>query len=243
MFVRFKIVGLFLMLIIAGLVASCAPAAAPTVQPASPTPASTQAVAASSLSSSAPASSAPSASDTIRLVVVPGKSQANYRVREQLANVSAPSDAVGTTSSFTGTIVGKLDGTIVADSKFVVDLSTLKSDQGQRDNFLRQSVLQTNQYRYATFVPTAATGLPKTIPTSGQVSFQLTGDLSIKTTTKSITWDVTCQPASATAGACHATTSFTFADVGLTVPRVFTVLSIVDKITLEVDVDLQRATN
>jgi polyisoprenoid-binding protein YceI len=224
--------------------ASCSPAAAPTVQPPSPTTQSTNPTTAAPAATKAAASAAPSGSDIVRLVAVSGKSQAGYRVREQLANLSAPSDAVGTTSSITGTIVGKLDGTIVsADSQFVVDLSTLKSDQGQRDNFLRQSVLQTNQYRNATFAPTATSGLPATLPTSGSVAFKLMGDLTIKNITKSITWDATCQIANATTGTCHATTSFAFADVGLTIPRVFTVLSIVDKITLEVDVDLQRASN
>jgi polyisoprenoid-binding protein YceI len=134
-----------------------------------------------------------------------------------------------------------MDGTLVpGESKFVVDVSTLKSDQSQRDNFLRQSTLQTSRYPNVTFVPTAAAGLPTAVPASGQASFKLTGDLTVKEVTKPITWDVTCVAASSSEGSCHATTSFAFADVGLTVPRVFTVLSIVDKITLELDVDFQR---
>jgi hypothetical protein len=42
----------------------------------------------------------------IRLVVLPEKSEARYRVREQLVGVSLPSDAVGVTKAITGTIVG-----------------------------------------------------------------------------------------------------------------------------------------
>jgi polyisoprenoid-binding protein YceI len=226
------------------LAAGCAPAAAPTVAPAStvaPVPAPTSAATAKAPAAATTAPAGSSSSDIVRLVVVPGKSKASYRVREQLANVSAPSDAVGVTSAISGTIVGKTDGTLVAEeSKFVVDVSTLKSDQSQRDNFLRQNVLQTSRYPNVTFVPTSAAGLPTSVPASGQASFKLTGDLTVRDVTKPITWDVTCQAASSTEGSCHATTSFTFGDVGLTVPRVFSVLSIVDKITLELDVDFQR---
>jgi polyisoprenoid-binding protein YceI len=230
-----------LCVVLALLAAGCAPAAAPTVSPASPAAPAATTAATSSAPAAAPSASSGSSSDTVRLVVVPSKSKADYRVREQLANLPAPSDAVGVTSAISGSIVGKMDGTLVpGQSKFVVDVSTLKSDQSQRDNFLRQGVLQTSRYPNVTFVPTSAEGLPTAVPASGQAAFKLTGDLTIRETTKSVTWDATCQAASSTEGTCHATTSFAFADVGLTVPKVFTVLSIVDKITLELDVDLQR---
>lgn len=178
--------------------------------------------------------------DTVALTVVPGKSKAGFRVREQLAGFDLPNDAVGTTQDITGTIVGKTNGTIVsAESKFVVDLTTLKSDQRMRDGFLQRETLRTSQYPTATFVPTAVSGLPSTLPPTGQVSFQMTGDLTIRDVTRPTTWEVTCQPASQTEGTCHATTTFTFGDFQLEQPRVARVLSIEDKIVLEVDVTLQ----
>jgi polyisoprenoid-binding protein YceI len=175
-------------------------------------------------------------------VIVPETSQARYRVREQLASLSLPSDAIGRTHAITGTIVGNPDGSIVpSESKFVVDLSTLQSDRSQRDNFLRRAVLQTDQYQYATFVPTQAPGLPLTLPASGDVSFKLIGNLTIRDVTKPVTWTVTghVQGNEATG---TATTSFTFEYFNLNQPHVSVVLSIVDNITLEVDLDLQRVT-
>ena len=153
-----------------------------------------------------------------------------------------PGDAVGKTSDISGQIVGKTDGSILAaDSKFVVNLTTLQSDQSMRDGFIQRSVLNTGQFPNATFVPTSATGLPTTLPPTGEVSFQLTGDLTIRDVTKAVTWDATCQPTSATQGTCHARTTFTFADFKLEQPRVPRVLSIADDIILEVDVTLQVA--
>jgi polyisoprenoid-binding protein YceI len=179
-------------------------------------------------------------SSLIRLDLVPEKSEARYRVREQLVNLSLPSDAVGATKQITGTIVGKTDGTIVSsESQFVVDLRTLQSDRSMRDNFLRRNVLETDKYPFATFVPKQAEGLDLTLAPTHPTAFKLTGDLTIRNVTKPVTWDVTCQPQGDT-GTCHATTSFQFEYFGLTQPRVSVVLSIVDHIALEVDMVLQR---
>lgn len=228
--------------------ASCAPAqtAAPsTNNGAAPAAQATVALAPTaapekSSPTSIPADSSSSV-DTIRLAVVPGKSQARYRVREQLANVALPSDAIGSTNAITGAIVGKTDGTIISsESKFVVDLSTLQSDRSQRDNFLKRNVLQTDKYPNAVFVPTKVEGLPLTLPPAGNIAFKLTGNLTIRDVTKPVTWDVTCQSQS-NQGTCHATTSFTFEDFNITQPRVPLVLSIQDHITLETDLDLQPA--
>ncbi len=190
----------------------------------------------------APSGATNAAGAAVALNLVPGKSKAGYRVREQLAGVSLPGDAVGTTDAITGAIVGKTDGTLVsAESKFVVDLRTLQSDQRMRDGFIQRETLRTSQYPTATFVPTAVSGFPTILPPTGQVSFQLTGDLTIRDVTRPTTWDVTCQPTSQTEGTCHATTTFTFGDFQLEQPRVPRVLSIEDKIILEVDVTLQVA--
>jgi polyisoprenoid-binding protein YceI len=189
-----------------------------------------------------PTASTASAEDTVILVVIPERSEARYRVREQLAGVELPNDAVGATQAISGTIVGKVDGSIVsAESKIVVDLRTLKSDRSQRDNFLRNNTLQTNRYPYATFVPISAPGLPTILPPSRQASFKLVGELTIRDVTKEVTWDADCQVTEQEDEAtCHATTSFTFGFFNLTQPRVPVVLSIVDNITLEVDLVLQR---
>ncbi|MBI4787359.1 MAG: YceI family protein [Chloroflexi bacterium] len=215
--------------------ASNAPAPAATAVPAAPTAAPV---------APAPTSVSTNSSNTgntmVRLQVVPDKSEARYRVREQLAQVSLPSDAVGKTSAITGTIVGKTDGTIVAaESKFVVDLRTLRSDRDQRDNFLRREVLQSNQYPNAVFVPTQASGLDLTFPPTKPTTFKLIGDLTIRNVTKPVTWDVTCEP-QGNGGMCRATTNFNFAYFNLTQPRVPVVLSVVDNIILELDLQLQR---
>jgi polyisoprenoid-binding protein YceI len=216
--------------------------AAPSLSTAAPTSTSSPipSPAGAPAATAAPSDNTGSSAGTIRIQIVPGKSQAQYRVREQLARLSLPSDAIGHTLQISGVISGKTDGTIVSsESKFTVNLQSLQSDQAMRDNFLRRNVLETDQYPNAVFVPTLATGLIFPLPSSGQETFKLTGDLTIRNVTKPVTWDVTCQ-GQANQGTCHATTSFNFEYFNLTQPHVGPVLSIVDNITLELDLDLQQ---
>lgn len=221
--------------------AATATVAAPSPTQAAPTMAATEAPG-STEAAPTPTTASSDSSATVTLVVVPEKSEARYRVREQLAGVSLPSDAVGKTNAISGQIVGKMDGTIVSDqSKIVVDVRTLKSDQGMRDGFIQQTPLQTRQYPNVTFVVTSAPGLPLTPPASGPVTFQLIGNLTVRDVTKPVTWDATCQLTNGqTEGMCNATTTFTFADFKLEQPRVGRVISIEDNIKLEVDLDLMR---
>ena len=167
-----------------------------------------------------------------------GDNEARYRVREQLARISFPSDAVGATKSVTGTIVAKMDGTVLPGSLVRVNLSTLTSDEAQRDRFIKNDPLQTSRYPFAEFVPTALQGLPLPLQ-SGPVAFKLVGNLTIKDVAKPVTWDVkgTVNSDEATG---QATTSFNFDYFNLNKPSVFTVLTIEDPIHLEIDLHLKR---
>jgi polyisoprenoid-binding protein YceI len=189
-----------------------------------------------------PPEAAPATAGT-KYVLVPSKSEASYTVREQLARLKFPSDAIGTTNSITGSITILPDGSIdSAQSKFTVDVSTLKTDQEMRDNFVRRAVLHTDQYPTAVFVPTKVTGLPTSLPQNGDLAFKVTGDLTIQNVTKPVTWDVTGTIKNGEASG-KATTSFTFEDFSITPPHISIVLSIVDKINLSVSGDLQPSTH
>ena len=235
------------LLVIGGLLAACSggagtPTVVPTPAAAALTP--TQSAAATAAGdNNSPHASATAASDALRLNLVADGTQARYRVREQLAQLSLPSDAVGVTSAVTGTLVINPDGTIIDEqSQFVVDVTGLKSDKNQRDGFVQRNLLETRQYPTVTFVPTSASGLTNPLPTTpGPLTFKLNGNLTAHGTTKPATWDVTAQILSSTEMTGTATTSFTFEDYNIQQPRVPVVLSVVDKITLELDFHLVKA--
>ncbi|MGH8434988.1 MAG: YceI family protein [Pseudomonas sp.] len=179
--------------------------------------------------------------DTGRFVIAPEGTEARYRVREQLAGIDFPSDAVGKTTQVQGRIVVDPKGAIVQqESKFTVDMASLTTDSDRRDNFVRRNTLQTAQYATAVFVPREFRGLRFPLAASGDVTFQIVGDLTVRDQTRPATWDVT---AKLTQGAItgKANTKFTFADFGMTKPRVRSVLSVDDDIKLELDFRLVPA--
>jgi polyisoprenoid-binding protein YceI len=185
------------------------------------------------------AASSTSGGASVTYELVAANSEASYAIREQLARLSFPSDAIGKTQAVSGTITVNADGTIDSSkSKFTVDVSTLKSDERMRDGYVSRNILQTSQYPQVVFVPTAAEGLPSSLPTSGNVSFKVMGNLTIKDVTKPVTWDVTGSVSNGEATGT-ATTTFTFEDFNLPQPQVPVVLSVVDKITLNMKVDLK----
>jgi polyisoprenoid-binding protein YceI len=171
--------------------------------------------------------------DGLQLVVAPDGNEVRYRVREQLAGFDMPNDAVGATSDVSGGIAFDAKGRIIpASSKFVVNVSTLKSDKDRRDGYVRGRVLETSQFPTVELTPTALRGLTLPVPTSGSKTYQVIGDLTVHGVTKPTTWQVEAKFDGGRVNGTAATT-FVFADFGLTQPRVPVVLSVADTIKLE----------
>lgn len=187
----------------------------------------------------APCSGAPvvaaSAADTVTLVLAGEGNEARYLVREQLANLDFPNDAIGVTNAVTGQLA--LDGAgnvIPAASRFVIDVTTLKSDRERRDSYLQRRTLETARYPTVTLVPTALRGLPWPLPTSGAFSFELDGDLTIRDVTRSVRWQVDAQVGEGVFSGT-AKTRFPFEAFALTQPKVSIVLGVENEIRLEYD--------
>jgi polyisoprenoid-binding protein YceI len=175
------------------------------------------------------------AAEGLRLTLRPGASEARYRAREQLAGNTLFTEAVGRTTAVDGQVVVTAALNVVRDeSRVTVDLTTLQSDQPQRDNYLQRTTLETAQFRTVQLVPTEARGLPAQLPTAGDVAFQLVGDLTVKDVTRPTVWDVQARIAGPEVSGT-ATTQFTLADFNLPKPSVARVLSIEDTIRLELD--------
>jgi len=177
----------------------------------------------------------------VHLVLADSGNEARYRVREQLAGLDFPNDAVGVTGGVTGGIVIGENGAVVSEeSSFLVDLTALKSDKERRDGYVQRRLLETEQYPTAELIPTELRGLPWPLPSSGTVSFELIGDLTVRGVTRSTTWKVDAE-AIDRGFVGSATTRFTFDDFELTKPRVAVVLSVEDDIQLELGFHLVPA--
>ena len=178
----------------------------------------------------------------IKLDVIEG-SRALYRVREQLAGISFPSDAVGSTTNVTGSILIQADGMIdAAQSKISVDLRTLKSDQDMRDGFIRgERGLNTEKFPTADFIPRQAVGMPWPLPGGQQAQggFQLVGDMTVYGTTSEVTWNIVATFNPQISG--RATTEFPFTKFKIPKPQLARIVSVDDTINLELELRFRRA--
>jgi polyisoprenoid-binding protein YceI len=168
-------------------------------------------------------------------------SSATYRVTEQFTGINFPSDAVGTSTTVSGTLVIAADGSVAPGAKLTIDLRNLKSDQDMRDNFLRTRTLETDKYQFAEFVPTKMTGVPAMIPFQGQTGFELTGNMTIHGVTKEVTFKGIAAFNRDGTISGRAKTTFNFATFGLTKPTLARLFSVDDKIDLEIVFRFKRS--
>jgi polyisoprenoid-binding protein YceI len=168
-------------------------APAPLSISSQPTTSTTAAAAAGSNSASSTADSAAATSIDGSWKVTTG-SQAGYRVTEVLFGQN--NTAVGRTSSVTGTIT--IEGTNVTAGSFRVDLTTVKSDRSQRDDQFQGRIMDTASYPTATLTLTRPLQLG-TLPADGvTVTEQATGNLTLRGTTRAVTFQVTARRSGST---------------------------------------------
>ncbi len=217
------------------LLGACGGAAVAPSATSTPTAAASTATPTPSATATASATTATTA--TTATWTVSNTSKATVRVREQLVGVNLPSDAVLVATGATGTFVLKDDGTFSPDSKITFDLTTLASDQRDRDNFVKMDTLQTRQFPKAEFVPTKTSGLTLPMPASGEFTFKLTGQITIHGKTKEVTFDVVAtRNANDLTATATAAPTWKFGDFGMSAPSVpFRVVSVVDEIRVVVD--------
>lgn len=179
---------------------------------------------------------------SMRFVIASTGNEARYRVREQLAGLDFPNDAVGVTPKVSGAIVVDDKGALVAgQSRIVVDVTALKSDKDRRDGYVQRRLLETEKYPTVEFVPTAIRGVPTPLPAAngkvGPQQLEVVGNLTVKGVTRPVTWRVTASYDNGQVTG-NAETSFSFADFQMEKPRVASVLSVDDTIKLEYDFTL-----
>ena len=166
-----------------------------------------------------------------------------YRVREKLASLPAQSDAVGRTSSVTGsaTFEASGDAVTVAAASFEADLTTLASDDGRRDNRIREIGLQSSQFPTATFELTSPLEVPAEALTGATVDVTLVGDLTIHGVTKSVSIPAQAQLTADGMVSVLGSLTFPFSDYGMTPPSIGGFVTVEDNATLEFVLVLAKA--
>jgi polyisoprenoid-binding protein YceI len=214
---------------------SAAALALPTASPAGLAPA-----ASADAKSAAPAVSDGTVAGTW---TVGANSVAGYRVREQLANLPAESDAVGRTDRITGsiTIEGSGDTTSVTAGSLSVDTTSISSDKSMRDNRLRNEGLQTDSFPTATFSLTAPVAIPAAALAGTASDVTLTGDLTLHGVTKAVSIPAKAQLVNGVISVAGSL-GFPLSDYSITAPNIGGfIVSIADTGTLEFLVNFTKA--
>jgi polyisoprenoid-binding protein YceI len=122
--------------------------------------------------------------------------------------------AIGVTSQIAGEITIDLNnpqnshlGTITAD------ISQFKSDSSRRDNAIRTRFLESARYPTVTFVPAQIEGLPASYQEGQEIALKISGDLTIRQTTRPVAFTVTVKLEGNTLSG-QATTTILMSDFG-----------------------------
>ncbi|MBI2705544.1 MAG: YceI family protein [Actinobacteria bacterium] len=108
-----------------------------------------------------------------------------YRMMELFGGETVKKEAVGRTLGVTGTLT--IEGQRVTAVDITADMTSLKSDQSRRDNYIKTNGLQTETFPTATFKTTQPIELPSKPKVNEKVTVQATGDLTVHGQTKTVT--------------------------------------------------------
>ncbi len=132
-------------------------------------------------------SGGPLAAGPLHFVVGP-PSEASYTVNEKRSVLPAPDDAVGKTQAITGDVWLTPQGLDPTHTSTVtIDLSTLKSDQPNRDTAVNK-LLQLDTYKDAVFTIEQVTGFPQHYQLGTTVNLTLNGMLEVHGQQQPETW-------------------------------------------------------
>jgi len=121
--------------------------------------------------------------------IATNESTLGYRVKEVLGGIDT--EGVGRTNQVEGRIT--IDGTVVVDGGFTVEVASIESDSDRRDSQFTGRIMDVATHPTATFVITQPIDFGA-IPESGQqVTVSANGELTLRGTTRPVMFDLTAE--------------------------------------------------
>lgn len=164
------------------------------------------------------------------------QTQASYSVEETFINDNNRlAVTVGRTREVQGTLSLNFDDPANSQfGAFTVNVSTLRSDSRRRDEAIKTQWLESATFPTATFVVKGMEGFPANPQAGQEITFKLLGDLTVRTGTQAVTWDVTAKlDGDKLSGT--ATTFILMADFGVEPPSIGGILNVKDGVTLTLE--------
>ena len=167
-----------------------------------------------------------------------GSSYVGYRVKEQLAFLDSPSEAVGRSTAVTGTM--EVAGDTVEKVRIEADLTRLTSDESRRDNAIRQRGLESERYPTATLELAEPIQLASTPVQGEDVRGQGAGRLTVHGVTREVDLDLTGRWSGSTIQVVGQL-PVKMTDYQIEPPRFGPVVSIEDSLAVDFNLVFERA--
>lgn len=166
--------------------------------------------------------------------ISPEESEVRFIIDEELRG--SPNTVIGITNQVAGQIAANFrDLSTVQVGIIQVNARTLLTDNDFRNNAVRNRILNTDQYEFITFTPTAVNGLPENVEIGQEVTFDIVGELTIRDITQEVTFTVTATPVTADRLEGSAMTQVLREDYDLQIPEVPGVANVSDEVIIEID--------
>jgi polyisoprenoid-binding protein YceI len=170
-------------------------------------------------------------------VIDPAQSVASFEIDEVLRG--SPKHVVGTTSELAGQIgVDPSDLTTAEFSQIIINARTFETDSGNRDRAIRGPVIlnsASDEFELITFDVTSVDGLSGAAAVGEPIEFTVIGDLKVKETTKSVTFDVSATFVDESTIEGSAQTTVLRDDFGLGIPNAPGVADVSQEVIIRLD--------
>lgn len=177
---------------------------------------------------------ATSGSGLIIYTIDPAASEVRFELDEILRG--SPVTVVGTTDQIAGEIgVDFNDLSATQVGEITINARGLLTDNNFRNRAIQNEILDTGDYEFITFAPTAVNGLPDSVAAGDSVEFSIDGDLTIREISVPATFTVSAVAVSESQLSGSANTIITRDDFNLTIPEVPSVANVEPEVELYID--------
>ncbi len=163
------------------------------------------------------------------------ESEVRFRINEIL--IGNPTEVIGASNQVAGDfIVNFSDPAASQLGEIVINARTLKTDNEFRDQSLRGQILQTGSNEFIRFVPTELSAMPtEPVAVGDTVTFDIIGDLTIKGTTNSVTFNTSVTIESEERMSGFASVTVAYGDFGINIQTPPSVSGVDETVILEID--------
>lgn len=160
-----------------------------------------------------------------------GESEVRFELDEDLRGVRTT--VVGTTDQVAGQIALDFNDLSTAQvGEIQINARTLATDNNFRNRAIQNEILDTGDYEFISFVPTAVNGLPASAAVGEEISFTIDGDLTIRDITEPVTFSVVATAVSDSQISGTATATVLRDTYGLNIPEVPNVANVENEVDL-----------